>query len=130
VQLRNCGSISGRGKIFAFCQLILVPTHPPIQWVAVACESDHSPPSSAKVKHERSYTSTLPFVFMTWIDSLDIRLIQCWRKIHESQVVIYQVNNLSPESFVVATDKLHDTPHTNLMCILRLRFFIAQMFSD
>jgi hypothetical protein len=29
-------------------------------------EADHSPPSSAEVKKEWSYTSTLPYVFMTW----------------------------------------------------------------
>jgi hypothetical protein len=29
-------------------------------------EADHSPPSSAKVKNEWSYTFTPPYVFMEW----------------------------------------------------------------
>jgi hypothetical protein len=29
-------------------------------------ETDHSPPSSAEVKNEWSYTFTLPYVFMAW----------------------------------------------------------------
>jgi hypothetical protein len=47
----------------------LGPTQPPIQWVPEALslgvkrpgiEADHSPPSSAEVKNEWSYTSTPP----------------------------------------------------------------------
>jgi hypothetical protein len=47
--------------------MALGPTQPPIQWVPGAlslgvkwpgCETDHSPPSSAKVKNTWSYTST------------------------------------------------------------------------
>jgi hypothetical protein len=47
----------------------LGPTQPPIQWVPGAlslgvkrlrCEADHSPPCSAEVKNEWSYTSTPP----------------------------------------------------------------------
>jgi hypothetical protein len=53
----------------------LGPTQPPIQWVPGALslgvkrqerEADHSPPSSAEVKNAWSYTSTPPYVFMTW----------------------------------------------------------------
>jgi hypothetical protein len=41
-------------------------------------ESDHSPPSSAQVKNEWSYTSTHQYVFMAWClvkdrDNLTIR---------------------------------------------------------
>jgi hypothetical protein len=48
---------------------------PPIQWVPGALplgvkrpgrETDHSPPSSAEVKNEWSYTSTPQYAFMTW----------------------------------------------------------------
>jgi len=52
----------------------LRPTHPPIQWVRLLFpgvkrperEADHSPPSSTKVKNAWSYTSTHPYVCMTW----------------------------------------------------------------
>jgi hypothetical protein len=52
---------------------VLVPTHPPIQWVLQALfsgvkwqrhEADHSPQSSAEVKNTWSYNSTPPHVFM------------------------------------------------------------------
>jgi hypothetical protein len=45
----------------------LGPTQPPVQWIPAALslgvkqpgrEADHSPPSSAEVKNECSYTST------------------------------------------------------------------------
>jgi hypothetical protein len=32
----------------------------------LGCETDHSPPSSTKVKNEWSYTSTPQYVFMAW----------------------------------------------------------------
>jgi hypothetical protein len=50
-------------------------TQPPIQWVPRALslgvkrlgrEADHSPPSSAEVKNEWSYTSTPRYIFMAW----------------------------------------------------------------
>jgi hypothetical protein len=53
----------------------LGPTQPPIHWVPGAlslgikrpgCEADHSPPSSAEDKNERSYTSSPQYVFMEW----------------------------------------------------------------
>jgi hypothetical protein len=53
----------------------LGPTQPPIKWVSRALslgvkrlerEADHSPPSSAEVKHAWSYTSIPPYVFMVW----------------------------------------------------------------
>jgi len=38
-----------------------------LPWVKEAgCETDHSPPSSAVVKNEWSYPSTLPILFITW----------------------------------------------------------------
>jgi hypothetical protein len=51
----------------------LGPTQPPIKWVTGALslrvkrpgrEADHSPPSSAEVKKERSYISTPQYAFM------------------------------------------------------------------
>jgi hypothetical protein len=51
----------------------LGPTQPPLQCVMGAlslrmrqlgCEADHSPPSSAEVKNDWSYTYTLPYVLM------------------------------------------------------------------
>jgi hypothetical protein len=53
----------------------LEPTQPPIQWVQGVLslgvkrpgrEAGHSPPSSAEVKNEWSYTSTPQYVFMAW----------------------------------------------------------------
>jgi hypothetical protein len=53
----------------------LVPTHPPFQWVPAVLssgikrqgrESDHSPPSSAKVKNSWSYTFSPSYVFVAW----------------------------------------------------------------
>jgi hypothetical protein len=50
-------------------------TQPPIQWVTGSLslevkrpgsEAEHSPPSSAEVKNEWSYTSTRQYVFMAW----------------------------------------------------------------
>jgi hypothetical protein len=50
-------------------------TQPPIQWVLrvlslgikwTGYEADHTPPSSAKVKKEWSFSSTLPYVYMAW----------------------------------------------------------------
>jgi len=35
-----------------------------IKWTK--CKADPSPPSTAKVKNGCSYTSTPPYVFMTW----------------------------------------------------------------
>jgi len=55
--------------------LALGPIQPPIQEVPGALspgvkqlepEAEHSPPSSAKIKNEWSYTSTPPYVFMVW----------------------------------------------------------------
>jgi len=51
--------------------LVLGPTQPPVQWLPRTLttgvkrprrEADHSPPSSAEVKNERSYTSTYPII--------------------------------------------------------------------
>jgi hypothetical protein len=51
------------------------PTQSLIQWVPEAVfpgikrpgrEADHSPPSGADVKNAWSYTSTPPYVFVTW----------------------------------------------------------------
>jgi hypothetical protein len=55
-------------------RLALGPTQSPIQWVLavlsgvkqMGCEADHSPPSSAKVKKEWSYTSNPQHIFMAW----------------------------------------------------------------
>jgi hypothetical protein len=48
----------------------LGPTQPPIQWVLgvkrPGCEGDYSLPSSSEVKNAWSYTSILPYVFITW----------------------------------------------------------------
>jgi hypothetical protein len=53
----------------------LGPTQLPIQWVPGALslgvkrpgrEADHSPPSSAELKTEWSYTSTPQYAFMAW----------------------------------------------------------------
>jgi hypothetical protein len=53
----------------------LGPIQPPIQWAPGALslgvkqleyEADHSPPSSAEVKNEWSYTSTPQYVFTAW----------------------------------------------------------------
>jgi hypothetical protein len=53
----------------------LGPTQPPIQWVPGALslgvkrpgrEADHSPPFSAEVKNEWSYTSTPQYVLTAW----------------------------------------------------------------
>jgi hypothetical protein len=50
-------------------------TQPPIQWIPGAFvlgvrrpghEADHSPPPSVEVRNAWSYTSTPPYVFMTW----------------------------------------------------------------
>jgi hypothetical protein len=50
-------------------------TQPPLKWVPGALSlavkrpgsgSDHSPPSRAEVKNAGSYTSTPPYVFVTW----------------------------------------------------------------
>jgi hypothetical protein len=52
----------------------LGPIQPAIQWILGALspgikwlerEADHSPPSNAEVKNAWSYTSTLPYAFMT-----------------------------------------------------------------
>lgn len=64
--------------------LSLQPTHPPNHWLPEAlspqitfpgCEADHSPPFTAKVEDESSYTSTPPLslrgmyrVYCTLID--------------------------------------------------------------
>jgi hypothetical protein len=46
------------------------PTEPSIKWTGEwsgrGCQSDHSPPSSVEVNNAWSYTSTPPYVFMTW----------------------------------------------------------------
>jgi hypothetical protein len=56
-------------------RLALGPYHSPIQWVAEALslgvklpgrEANHSPPSSAEVKNEWSYTSASLYAFMVW----------------------------------------------------------------
>jgi hypothetical protein len=73
------GFYSRRGLgIFLFTtasRMALGPTQPPIQWVTGVLslrikrpgrETDHSPPSSAEVKNEWSYTSTPQYVFMAW----------------------------------------------------------------
>jgi hypothetical protein len=56
----------------------LGPTRPPIQWVTgggrvpfpavkrSGREADHSPPSGAEIKNAWRYTTTPPYVFMTW----------------------------------------------------------------
>jgi hypothetical protein len=53
----------------------LGPTQPPIQWVPGAVslgvkllgrQADHSPPSSAAVKNEWSYTPLPQYAFMAW----------------------------------------------------------------
>jgi hypothetical protein len=71
----RCSSLSGV-KNFLFstsCTSALWPTQPPIQWVAGAlsqgvkrpgCETDYSPPASAKVKKMWNYTSAPPYAFM------------------------------------------------------------------
>jgi hypothetical protein len=59
------GSIPGKGeRIFPLAFVsrpVLVPTHPPVQWVPgvlsgvksrPGCDADHSPPSSAEVVNE------------------------------------------------------------------------------
>jgi len=55
--------------------MALGPTQPPIQWKQGAlslgikrprCEADHSPPSSAELKNEWSYTSIPQYVFIAW----------------------------------------------------------------
>jgi hypothetical protein len=59
----------------AMSRTALGPTQPPIQWVPGALplgvkrpgrEVDHSPPSSAEVKNEWSYTSITPYASMAW----------------------------------------------------------------
>jgi hypothetical protein len=73
------GFDSRRGlRIFLFTtasRTALGPTQPPLQWVPGALslgvkrpgsEADHSPPSSAEIKNERSYTSTPPTRFTAW----------------------------------------------------------------
>jgi hypothetical protein len=56
-------------------RMALESTQPPTQWILGSFspeikqpghESDHSPPSAAKVKTAWSYTSTPPHVFMVW----------------------------------------------------------------
>jgi hypothetical protein len=71
----QCLSPSG-GKIFLLStssRLGLGPTHTPIQWIWGAFslgvkqtghETDHSPPTSAKVKNMWMYASTPSYVFM------------------------------------------------------------------
>jgi hypothetical protein len=48
----------------------LGPTQPPTQWVPrvkwQGRESNHSPPSRAKVKNAWDYTSTPQYLFMAW----------------------------------------------------------------
>jgi len=68
---------SGNDGIFLFATPFrpVLETQPPIQWVPgvptlgvkrPGREVDHSPPSSAEVKNEWSYTSTPQYAFMTW----------------------------------------------------------------
>lgn len=70
-QLRNYGSIPGRGMSFFCSQQCLDCTQPLIQWVLrvkwLRCEADNSPPSSAKVNNNSwSYTSSAPYAFLVW----------------------------------------------------------------
>jgi hypothetical protein len=71
------GSIPGGGLgIFLFFTASRTaprPTHPPIQWAPGTLssvikrpgrEADHSPPSSAEIKHAWRYTSSPEYVFM------------------------------------------------------------------
>jgi hypothetical protein len=75
IGVRGFNSWQGLG-IFLFTTMSRMapgPTQPPIQWVPGALslgvkrpgrEADHSPPSSAKVKNEWSYTSTPQYALM------------------------------------------------------------------
>jgi hypothetical protein len=57
-----------------FQQRIQTGSRAPIQWIPAALSpevkrpgrEDHSPPSSAEVKNEQSYTTTPLYVFMVW----------------------------------------------------------------
>jgi hypothetical protein len=74
--------LAGLG-IFLFTtasRMALRSTQPPIQWVPGALsmgvkwpggEADHSPPSSAEVKSAWNYTSTPPYVFMSWCSVIE-----------------------------------------------------------
>jgi hypothetical protein len=71
--LNNRGSFPGRCKKFSLrVQTAFGPTQPRIQCVgrlgalSPGHEADHSPASSAEVKEKWSYTSTTPYVFMSW----------------------------------------------------------------
>jgi hypothetical protein len=63
---------SGRGKtvlLSTSCRPVVEPTHPPIQWLSSGVkrpelETNHSPPTSADVKHSWIYAFTLQYVFM------------------------------------------------------------------
>jgi hypothetical protein len=60
--IRSCGWMEV--WLLAFLTSTLGPAQPPIQWVLgiyrPGRDDDHSPPSSAKVKNARSYTSIPP----------------------------------------------------------------------
>jgi hypothetical protein len=62
-------SLYVRSVLFS-SRLALGPTQTPIQWVTgikrTGHEADYSPSSSPKVQNAWSYTTTLPYVFMTW----------------------------------------------------------------
>ena len=66
--LEGRGSILGGDEIFRSSRLALGPTKPPVKWVPGLSRgkvrpgraADHSPPSSAAVMEEYSYTSTHP----------------------------------------------------------------------
>jgi hypothetical protein len=75
---RGRSSSPGGSKNFNFSMWsrpALRPTQPPIQWVPGVLppgakrprrEADHSPPTSVEVKKMWVYTSTPPYVFMTY----------------------------------------------------------------
>ena len=68
LRLDETGLNPGRDEIFRPYRPALRPTQPPVQWVSDLSRgkvrpgraADHSPPSSAAVMEEYSYTSTHP----------------------------------------------------------------------
>jgi hypothetical protein len=82
--LGSCGLNRGEGEeIFSFLQSALCPTQTSVQWVLAAVslgtkqpghEADKLSPSGAKVKKERSYTSTPAYAFTLHMGSLYLQL--------------------------------------------------------